>query len=69
MRWPWRRPDPPVYVDPDDHVRRRLIREAEYQAELDAQAKVLRVSGRSTADRSAPPVVRPGLVTWHRGRP
>jgi len=51
----WRRllvaQDPPTYVDVEAHERRRLIREAEYQAQVDAQSKVLRVSGKVTGER------------------
>ncbi len=37
------------YVDVEDHARRILIREAEYQQSVEATSKVLRVSGKVTA--------------------
>jgi hypothetical protein len=55
LPWPWsssRRPVEPVeFVDTAEHERRRLIREAEYQQALDAQAKILRVSGKVEGER------------------
>lgn len=47
-RWAawWRRDGDAVYVDVEDYKRQRVIREAEYQAAVDAGSKVLRVRGK-----------------------
>lgn len=42
----WRARADDVYVDVEDAVRQRAIREAEYQMACDAESKVLRVSGK-----------------------
>lgn len=47
----WRTVDPPEHIDIDEHHRRRVIAEAEYQAALDEQSTVLRVSGKVTGER------------------
>ena len=46
-----RRPPDAAFVDVEDVGRKRLIREAEYNAGADAGSGVLRVSGRPTAHR------------------
>lgn len=56
------RPDPPVIIDVQDHWRKHAIRESEFQAAADSQAKILRVSGK------VPPATRriPGVTVTVR---
>ena len=48
--------DDEMFVDVDEPNRKRLIREAEYQAQADADSRVLRVSGQRSVRRRLPTV-------------
>ena len=55
--------DDEMFVDVDEPNRKRLIREAEYQAQADADSRVLRVSGQCVVRRRCRALVerpRPG---------
>lgn len=62
LRW-WHRDEDAVYVDVDDYLRRKEIREAEFQAACDEASDVQRVSGK------VPEPARrlPGIVEIVRG--
>lgn len=53
-----------VYIDLADSTRRAAIREAEFQARCDAEARILRVSGKT----QAPVRSIPGVTSWERQR-
>ena len=60
----WREPDP--VVDVYDLHRQRTIREAEYQAQCDAESQILRISGKCRKPDGIP---IKAIVTKERVRP
>jgi len=52
-----RRPPPIAFIDIEQVERQRTIREAEYQASLDRQSRVLRVSGKTYRTVARRPIV------------